>query len=125
MNLHNRLLRIVGFPPMSHRPPLHGRFWLYCSAAYLIPVVGQVALPRDPGMYDELIWLVTLAPAFLLSVTPGEMQRKAVARNQRIYITNQSREMKGRFISIGNLNSCVAESRRQLQVPMPIGARTH
>ena len=71
MNLHNRLLRIVGFPPMSHRPPLHGRFWLYCSAAYLIPVVGQVALPRDPGMYDELIWLVTLAPAFLLSLHYG------------------------------------------------------
>jgi signal transduction histidine kinase len=71
MNLHNRLLRIVGFPPLSHRPPLHGRFWLYCSAAYLIPVVSQVALPRDPGMYDELIWLVTLAPAFLLSLHYG------------------------------------------------------
>jgi signal transduction histidine kinase len=71
MNFRNRLLRIVGFPPMSHRPPLQGRFWLYCAAAYLIPVLGQVALPRDPGMYDELVWLVTLAPAFLLSLHYG------------------------------------------------------
>ena len=71
MKLHDRLLRIIGFPPMSHRPPLHGRFWLYCTAAYLIPVVSQVALPRDPGMYDELVWLVTLAPAFLLSLHYG------------------------------------------------------
>jgi signal transduction histidine kinase len=71
MTLHDKLLRYVGFPPMSHRPPLQGRFWLYCTAAYLIPVFSQVALPRDPGMYDELIWLVTLAPAFLLSLHYG------------------------------------------------------
>jgi signal transduction histidine kinase len=71
MTLHNQLLRYVGFPPMSHRPPLQGRFWLYCTAAYLIPVVSQVALPRDPGMYDELVWLITLAPAFLLSLHYG------------------------------------------------------
>jgi signal transduction histidine kinase len=56
---------------MAHRPPLKGRFWLYCTAAYLIPVVAQVALPRDPGMYDELVWLITLAPAFLLSLHYG------------------------------------------------------
>jgi signal transduction histidine kinase len=71
MNFYIRLLHFVGFPPMSHRPPLHGRFWLYCTAAYLIPVVAQVALPRDPGMYDELVWLITLAPAFLLSLHYG------------------------------------------------------
>ena len=56
---------------MAHRPPLKGRFWLYCTAAYLIPVVSQVGLPRDPGMYDELVWLITLAPAFLLSLHYG------------------------------------------------------
>ena len=71
MSFHDRLLRYVGFPPMSHRPPLQGRFWLYCTAAYLIPVVSQVALPRDPGMYDEMVWLITLAPAFLLSLHYG------------------------------------------------------
>jgi len=71
MSLHSQVLRYVGFPPMSHRPPLQGRFWLYCTAAYLIPVFSQVALPRDPGMYDELVWLITLAPAFLLSLHYG------------------------------------------------------
>jgi len=71
MRLQDRVLRFVGFPPMAHRPPLKGRFWLYCTAAYLIPVMAQVALPSDPGMYDELVWLVTLAPAFLLSLHYG------------------------------------------------------
>ncbi len=71
MKAHDRLLRFVGFPPMAHRPPLQGRFWWYCTAAYLIPVMAQVALPRDPGLYDELVWLITLAPAFLLSLHYG------------------------------------------------------
>lgn len=71
MRFQDRVLRFVGFPPMAHRPPLKGRFWLYCTAAYLIPVFAQVALPRDPGMYDELVWLITLAPAFLLSLHYG------------------------------------------------------
>ena len=66
MRFQDRFLRVVGFPPMAHRPPLKGRFWLYCTAAYLIPVFTQVAVPHDPGMYDELVWLITLAPAFLL-----------------------------------------------------------
>lgn len=71
MTLHDRILRAVGFPPMAHRPPLEPRFWLYCTAAYVMPVVSQVALPEDPGLYDELVWLVTLAPAFLLSLHYG------------------------------------------------------
>lgn len=71
MRLQDRALRFVGFPPMAHRPPLQGRFWLYCTVAYLMPVVAQIGLPSDPGMYDELVWLVTLAPAFLLSLHYG------------------------------------------------------
>lgn len=71
MRLQDRVLHFVGFPPMAHRPPLKGRFWLYCTAAYLMPVMAQVALPNDPGMYDELVWLITLAPAFLLSLHYG------------------------------------------------------
>lgn len=71
MSLHDRILDAVGFPPMAHRPRLEPRFWLYCTAAYLIPVVSQVVLPADPGLYDELVWLVTLAPAFLLSLHYG------------------------------------------------------
>jgi len=72
MSLHNRFLGFVGFPPMAHRPPLQARFWIYCTAAYMIPVVSQVVFPsEDPGLYDELVWLITLAPAFLLSLHFG------------------------------------------------------
>ncbi len=71
MSLHDRILKVVGFPPMALRPKLEPRFWLYCVAAYLMPVVSQIVLPDDPGMYDELVWLVTLAPAFLLSLHYG------------------------------------------------------
>jgi signal transduction histidine kinase len=71
MKRSHRLLSLVGFAPMAHRPPLRRRFWLYCSAAYLTPVIVEVAIPRSPGLYDELVWLVTLAPAFLLSLHYG------------------------------------------------------
>src|SRR3989304_3480983 len=71
MKFQDRVLRFVGFPPMAHRPPLRGRFWLYCTAAYLMPVFAQGAAPRDPGLYDGLVWLVTVAPAFLLSLHYG------------------------------------------------------
>jgi signal transduction histidine kinase len=62
---------MVGFEPMSHRPPLAPRYWLYSSAAYLIPVVAQVGMPNDPALTDELVWLITLAPAFILSLHYG------------------------------------------------------
>ena len=72
MSLQRRFLQLVGFAPLAHRPPLTGRFWLYCAAAYLIPVMTQVVLPKnDPAHYDELVWLITLAPAFLLSLHYG------------------------------------------------------
>ena len=69
--MRRRLLRMAGFEHMSHRPPLSPRFWLYCVAAYTIPVVAQIVLPEDPALYDELVWLITLAPAFLLSLHYG------------------------------------------------------
>ncbi|NIM52132.1 MAG: hypothetical protein GTN78_08190 [Gemmatimonadales bacterium] len=71
MPLRRRLLRVIGFEPLSHRPPLSRRFWFYAAAAYLLPVIAQVVLPEDPGLTDELVWLVTLAPAFLLSLHYG------------------------------------------------------
>ena len=71
MPLPKWMKSLVGFDAMAHRPPLKMRFWVYCSAAYLIPVVVQVAMPSDPGLSDELVWLVTLAPAFLLSLHYG------------------------------------------------------
>ena len=72
MSLQRRFLKLVGFGPLAHRPPLTARFWLYCAAAYLIPVMTQVVLPEsEPSGYDELVWLITLAPAFLLSLHYG------------------------------------------------------
>jgi len=71
MSLQSRFLKIVGFAPLAHRPPLSARFWLYCVGAYLIPVVTQIVFPGERGLYDELVWLVTLAPAFLLSLHYG------------------------------------------------------
>ncbi len=71
MSLPPWIMRAVGFEPLSHRPPLSSRFWVYSASAYLFPVVVQVALPEDPGLTDELVWLVTLAPAFLLSLHYG------------------------------------------------------
>jgi signal transduction histidine kinase len=66
-----RILRIIGFEPMSHRPELPARYWLYAAVAYLIPVVAQIVFPQDPALTDELVWLITLAPAFLLSLHYG------------------------------------------------------
>lgn len=70
MNRTHRLLSAVGMAPLAHRPPLRRRFWVYCAAAYLIPVVFTAALPRR-GPYDDLVWLITLAPAFLLALHYG------------------------------------------------------
>ncbi len=62
---------ILDLKPLSHGLPLSPRFWVYSAAAYLLPVVVQVAFPEDPALTDELIWLVTLSPAFLLSLHYG------------------------------------------------------
>lgn len=71
MPLRSRIVRIIGMEQLSHRPPLSTRFWFYSATAYLFPIVVQIALPEDPGLTDELVWLVTLAPAFLLSLHYG------------------------------------------------------
>ncbi|UCD23158.1 MAG: hypothetical protein JSW51_08835 [Gemmatimonadota bacterium] len=71
MSIRHRILRITGFEPMSHRPPLAARYWVYASVAFLIPVVAQIVFPDDPALTDELVWLITLAPAFLLSLHYG------------------------------------------------------
>lgn len=66
----SRLAALVATPPLSHRPPLARRFWVYSAVAYLVPVVLQIVLP-ERGVGDEVVWLVTLAPAFLLSLHYG------------------------------------------------------
>ena len=57
--------------PVAHVGRPSTRFWVYTVASYLIPTVAALALPRDPGLYDEFVWLITLAPAFLLSLHFG------------------------------------------------------
>lgn len=57
--------------PPRFPPPPSRSFWLYLVAAYLIPVGAQLVLPPRPGPYDELVWLFTLVPAFLLSLHYG------------------------------------------------------
>jgi signal transduction histidine kinase len=66
----SRVLEFLNAAPLSHRPPLARRFWIYSALAYLIPVILQVVLPEE-GSGDEVAWLVTLAPAFLLSLHYG------------------------------------------------------
>ncbi len=61
----------LGFPHMAHRPPLPRRWALYCAAAYLVPIVMTELLPPGEGLYRELSWLTTLAPAFILSLHYG------------------------------------------------------
>ncbi len=66
-----KLLRLIDLEPMVQRPPLKRRYWAYTLIAYALPVIAQVAFPDDPALNDELIWLVTLVPAFLLSLHFG------------------------------------------------------
>ena len=70
MSRTHRMLSAVGMAPLAHRPPLSRRLWIYCAAAYLIPVIAAFVLPRS-GPYDDLVWLITLAPAFLLALHYG------------------------------------------------------
>lgn len=66
-----RTLFTIGLTEMSHRPPLPRRWAIYCAAAYLVPVVMIEVLPADQGVYKEISWLATLAPAFILSLHFG------------------------------------------------------
>jgi signal transduction histidine kinase len=71
MSLGSSIVSALKLEPRAHRPPLSRRFWFYSLSAFLMPIVVQLALPEDPGLTDELIWLVTLVPAFLLSLHYG------------------------------------------------------
>ena len=62
---------ILNLKPLAHGLPLSPRFWIYSATAYLLPVVVQIGFPEDPPLTDELVWLVILSPAFLLSLHYG------------------------------------------------------
>jgi signal transduction histidine kinase len=67
----------LGFAPLAHRPPLPKRWWVYCAVAYLAPSLVLSLVPADEVSYRDLVWLVTLVPAYLLSLHYG--MRGAVA----------------------------------------------
>jgi signal transduction histidine kinase len=85
-----RTLFTVGLTEMSHRPPLPKRWAVYCAAAYLIPLVMIEALPADQGVYKEISWLATLAPAFIFSLHFGMLgAAAALVAGTLLYITVQ------------------------------------
>lgn len=72
-----RLVDFLGFTHMAHRPPLPKRFGVYCVVAYLAPSLMLQFVPATVVEYRDLVWLVTLVPAYLLSLHYG--MRGAVA----------------------------------------------
>jgi signal transduction histidine kinase len=56
---------------MSYRPPLPRRWWLYCAIAYFAPSVVLQLVPAADVPYRDLVWLLTLVPAFVLSLHYG------------------------------------------------------
>jgi signal transduction histidine kinase len=65
------LLSFVEFGPLKHRPPLPRRWQLYCVVAYLAPPIMLQLVSADAVPYRDLVWLITLVPAFLLSLQYG------------------------------------------------------
>ena len=66
-----RLVDFLGFTPMNHRPPLPRRWGLYCVVAYLAPSITLQLVPASEVPYRDLVWLLTLVPAYLLSLQFG------------------------------------------------------
>jgi signal transduction histidine kinase len=61
----------LGFARLTHRPPLPRRWWLYCAVAYLAPSIVLQIVPASDVPYRDLVWLITLVPAFILSLHYG------------------------------------------------------
>src|SRR3989441_542105 len=75
--VRHRLVHLLGFTPMAHRPPLPRRWWIYCAIAYLSPSLVLALVPAHEVPYRDIVWLLTLVPAYLLSLHYG--MRGAVA----------------------------------------------
>jgi signal transduction histidine kinase len=67
----HRLADFLGFKPLAHRPPLPKRWWAYCAVAFLAPGILLQTVAQDDVPYRDLVWLVTLVPAYLLSLHYG------------------------------------------------------
>ena len=66
-----KLVDFLGFTPMNHRPPLPRRWGLFCAFAYLAPSITLQFVSAEDVPYRDLVWLLTLVPAFLLSLQFG------------------------------------------------------
>jgi hypothetical protein len=86
----SKTLFTIGLQPMSHRPPLPRRWIVYCVLAYIVPIIMLEALPPELGTIREMSWLVTLAPAFILSLHYGMLGALAgLIAGTALYVTVQ------------------------------------
>src|SRR5574341_2636090 len=83
----HRTVRFLGFTPMAHRPPLPRRWQLYCVAAFLTPSLFLQFIAPDDVPYRDLVWLVTLVPAYLLSLQYGMRGATAGLLMGTVYFT--------------------------------------
>lgn len=65
------LVDFLGFTPLAHRPPLPKRWWVYCAVAFLTPSLVLQLVAQEDVPYRDLVWLLTLVPAYLLSLHYG------------------------------------------------------
>lgn len=72
---------------MAHRPPLPRRWQLYCVAAFLTPSLFLQFIAPDDVPYRDLVWLVTLVPAYLLSLQYGMRGATAGLLMGTVYFT--------------------------------------
>ena len=86
----SRTVFTIGLTQMSHRPPLPRRWIGYCVAAYILPIIALETLPVSLGAVREISWLVTLAPAFILSLHYGMLGALAgLLAGTALYVTVQ------------------------------------
>lgn len=86
----SRTLFTIGLEQMSHRPPLPRRWIVYCVLAYIVPIVALETLPDTWEGIRETSWLITLAPAFILSLHYGMLGALAgLIAGTLLYLTVQ------------------------------------
>jgi signal transduction histidine kinase len=69
--VRNRLVGYLGLTPVAHRPPLPKRWWIYCAVAFLSPSLVLQLVPASDVPYRDLVWMLTLVPAYILSLHYG------------------------------------------------------
>jgi signal transduction histidine kinase len=69
--MRRRLTTLLGFTPLAYRPPLPKRWSLYSVVAFLAPPILLRLIPAEDVAYRDLVWLLTLVPAYLLSLQYG------------------------------------------------------